>query len=82
MGLSNKAECPWCGRALTLSRSGVSPRHKRVTGTNSVTGFPVRNWCPGSSELPWTLNAEQRRQLRTQWRDDDNGELLGGDTWN
>jgi hypothetical protein len=78
----SKAECPWCGRALTLSRSGVSPRHKRVTGTHIVTGAPVRAWCPGSSELPWALHAEQRRQLRSQWRDDA-GELRGGDDgWN
>lgn len=77
-----KTECPWCGRLLTLSRSGVSPRHKRITGAHPVTEAPLRSWCPGSSELPWALNVEQRRQLRTQWRDEGGQPVGGDDGWN
>jgi len=65
---------------MTLSRNGVTPRHKRIIGVHPVTGAPLRSWCPGSSELPWTLGAEQRRQLRSQWRDDA-GELIDGGVW-
>lgn len=81
MAAAPPVDCPWCGRSIQLGRAGVLPRHKRVTGTHPVTGHPQRAWCDGSSELPYALTAQQRRHLRTQWRDDA-GELLGGDdTW-
>lgn len=74
----HKSECPWCGREMALSRCGVAPRHKRIIGAHPVTNAPQRAWCPGSNELPWSLSAEQRRQLRTQWRDE-GGQPIGGD---
>jgi hypothetical protein len=77
--LHSGTPCPWCGRVIILSRSGVLPRHKAVTGTHPiVTDYVIREWCAGGGELPFALTGDQRRYLRAQWRDE-GGQLIGDD---
>jgi hypothetical protein len=73
--LSHSLQCPWCGRTVICPRTGVLPAHKRIVGTHPKTGDVVREWCPGGGELPLSLSVEQRRHLRTRWRDE-GGELV------
>ena len=77
--LARDEACPWCGRTVVLRRSGVLPRHKRVTGADQVTGAVYRDWCAGGGELAYGLGHEQRSQFRAQWRDD-GGELIGAES--
>lgn len=78
MVLHQGTRCPWCGRVIVLARHGVLPRHKGITGAHPVTGHVLRDWCSGGGELPFSLTGDQRRYLRTQWRDE-GGELMGED---
>lgn len=59
--------CPWCGRTTTLTRAGILPRHKRVTGRDGTR--VTRAWCRGSTQSPMLLCEAERRTLRRTWRD-------------
>lgn len=71
--------CPWCGRDIVVTAKGVIPRHKRVTGTDRVTGDVTHGWCEGSGDTPWTLTHSERHYLRTLWRDAGGELIVDGD---